>query len=298
MSPEASTAPGVNLGLSRQMWETLERFHGICYLAPEVREEATNAGLKGFWMNYFATRIAPVGPVGPAVVADTFFYYGPARVERAIPDAWEFADPVAIIDARYRGMDRALRRLFGDQVDGLEMSEAAELATHALTGLDPIGRVLASAWAALGQPAGSAALRLWHATTVLREYRSGNHLIAVCSERLDGCQAVVSHVAAGGAPAVWIRDEAGWTAEDEASAVAALTGRGWLDADGRITPEGAAGRVRLETLTDDLDAPVWERLGETESRRLQELVGQFGAVLEPDDQLDWRTVYREEPCPG
>ena len=71
--------------VSRAMWEAVERFHGLTYTAPEVREQGTAAGLKGFWMNYFATRIAPVGPVGADIVASTFFYYGPARVNRAIP---------------------------------------------------------------------------------------------------------------------------------------------------------------------------------------------------------------------
>ena len=34
------------------MWEAVERYHQLCYWAPEVREEGAKAGLKGFWMNY------------------------------------------------------------------------------------------------------------------------------------------------------------------------------------------------------------------------------------------------------
>ncbi|MFT5269394.1 MAG: hypothetical protein ACI88C_002838, partial [Acidimicrobiales bacterium] len=100
--------------VSRPMWEAVERFHGLTYIAPEVREEGIATGLKGFWMNYFASRIAPIGPVGALVVESTFFYYAPARVRRAIPDAWSFSTPVDVVAARYRGMDRALRATYSD----------------------------------------------------------------------------------------------------------------------------------------------------------------------------------------
>ena len=92
------------------MWEAVERYHQLCYWAPEVREEGAKAGLKGFWMNYFASRAAPLGPVSAATVQALFFYYSSDRVERAIPDAWNYASPEKILLARYRAMDRALRR--------------------------------------------------------------------------------------------------------------------------------------------------------------------------------------------
>ncbi|MEL7157015.1 MAG: hypothetical protein AAFN30_10490, partial [Actinomycetota bacterium] len=126
---------GLEPGVSRVMWEAVERLHGLCYVAPEVREEGTAAGLKGFWMNYFATRIAPVGPVGPDIVEATFFYYNRPRIERAIPDAWRFSSPEAVLAARFRGMDRALRRVLGDDiVDGADRAEAAALVAEAAAG--------------------------------------------------------------------------------------------------------------------------------------------------------------------
>lgn len=276
--------------VSRAMWEAVERFHGLCYLAPEVREEGSAAGLKGFWMNYFATRIAPVGEVGPAIVEATFFYYNRPRIDRAIPDAWHFSSAADVLAARYRGMDRALRRVFGDAVDGDEMAEAASLVVEATAGCQPIGRTLYAGWAALPWPDESH-LRLWHGCTLLREHRSGSHLIAVCAEGLDGCQSVVSHVAVGGAPRDWIGDEAGWTEADERSALVALAARGWVDDAGSATEEGRAGRQRIEDLTDELELPVWERLGPDRGRRLFDLLVGFDRHLPPDDQLDWESIY-------
>ncbi|MGI9595641.1 MAG: SCO6745 family protein [Acidimicrobiales bacterium] len=275
---------------SRIMWEATERFHGVCYVAAEMKEESTAAGLKGSWMGYFAGRIAPAGPVSAAVVSSTFFYFGPARVNRAIPDAWTLATPEAVIAARYRGVDRGLRSILGDRVDSAEVREAAELVRHAAAGCEPIGRLLHAAWASLEWPA-DAHLALWHGCTLLREYRSGNHLMAVCCEGLDGCEAVVSHVAVGDAPRDWIRSEAGWTEADEASAVARLQARGWLDGTGAATAECRRGRQRIEDMTDRLDAPVWDRLGDEKCRRLFELLAELSAPFPPDDQLDWQQLY-------
>lgn len=281
----------IDASVSRPMWEAVERFHALTYLAPEVRETATTAGLRGFWMNYFATRIAPVGAVGPEVVQSTFFYYGPSRVRRAIPDAWTFSDPSAVIAARYQGMDLALRSVY-DDVDSDDFHEAAQLIRLAADGCDPIGRLLHAGWASLPWPS-EPHMALWHGCTLLREYRSGNHLMAVCAEGLDGCEAVVSHAAAGGAPKAWIQDEAGWTADDEAAAVSRLQARGWLDNSGSATSACAQGRARLEQHTDLLDFPVWERLGESAGQRLFTLLAGFAQALPPDDQLDWQHHYPE-----
>ena len=272
------------------MWEAVERFHALCYFAPEVREEGTNAGLKGFWMNYFATRVAPVGEVGPAIVQSSFFYYGPARVERALPDAWTFATPADVVAARYRGMDRSLRSVYGSTVDSAEMAEAAALIREATSHCAPIGRVLHAGWAALPWPT-EPHLALWHGCTLLREYRSGNHLIAVSAAGLNGCESVVSHVAVGGAPRAWIQDEAGWTEGDEAAAVASLQSRGWLDAAGDVTAEGRSGRQNIEALTDQLDHSVWDAIGNEKGQRLFDLLSGFASQLPPDDQLDWELHY-------
>lgn len=272
------------------MWEAIERFHGLCYTAPEVREEGTAVGLKGFWMNYFATRIAPVGEVGPDIVASAFFYFNRPRIDRAIPDAWRFSSPHAVLAARYRGMDRALRRVYGDVVDGPDMADAAQLVTRAAAACNPIGRTIYAGWASLPWPE-EPHLRLWHGCTLLREFRSGNHLIALAAEGLDGCEAVVSHVAVGGAPQAWIQDEAGWTESDERQAIERLAARGWVDSAGAATGQGRAGRQRIEDLTDRLDLPVWHHLGAADGRRLFDLLSRFAVSLPPDDQLDWETIY-------
>lgn len=278
------------------MWEAVERFHGVGYLAPETREEADAIGLKGAWMAYFASRAAPLGAVPPSVVLSTFFYFGPSRVNRAIPDAWRFATPEDVLTARYHGIDRALRRTHGGAIDTSDVTEAAALVREAAGGCGTIGRVLHDGWAALDWPE-EPHLALWHGCTLLREYRSGNHLMALCVEGVDGCESVVSHVAVGGAPRDWIRHEAGWTEADERFAVERLQNRGWLDDAGQATAACRRGRERIEKLTDELDFPVWQRLGESNASRLFELLTKLVAPLPADDQIDWRSLYDEHGAP-
>lgn len=288
MTPPRTTA--------RLLWEAVERYHQVCYVAPEVRTAGTEAGLKGFWMNYFATRAAPMGPVAPEVVEAVFFYFGPARVRRALPDAWVFSSPEAVLEARYRAMDRALRRELGDRIDDGAIAEAVGLVEAGLADADPIGKPLYAGWRALATPE-TPHLALWHLATVSREYRNGCHLIALAAAGLDGCEAVVSQVAVDEAPAVWITDEAGWGDEEAAAAVERLRARGWVDEHGGATQAGRDGRAAIEARTDELDGARWARLGEDGQARLVELMGRITAGFPADDQLDWRQIYGENDRP-
>ena len=234
---------------ARQMWECVERYHQLCYWAPEVREAGTSAGLRGFWMNYFATRVAPLGPVPASVVESLFFYYAPARVRRAIPDAWTFSSPTQVLAARHEGMDAALRRELGELVGSDSIRRSVETVRAACEAADPVGRVLFAGWASLDWP-DEPHLALWHGCTLLREYRSGCHLIALAAAGLNGCESVVSQVAVDEAPREWVQQEAGWTATEAADSYERLRGRGWVDADGQATDAGIAGRAEVEAVTD------------------------------------------------
>lgn len=274
------------------MWEVVERVHSApVYLAPETRQAAARAGAKGFWMGYFATRAAPMGPVGPEVVEAIFFYFAPARVRRAIPDAWHLSSPSALLEARYQGVDAALRRLLGDElVASPQLAEAADLAQEAASRGVAMGKPLYAGWSALPWPEPTH-LRLWHAATLLREHRSGAHLVALAASGLDGCEAVVSHVAVDGAPREWIQGESGWSPEEHAAAEQRLQQRGWLDSSGRITAAGRSGRLAVEQLTDELDGAGWATLGAQRCQRLITLLEPVVARFEPDDQLDWQQLY-------
>ncbi len=265
---------------ARLAWKTLEPYHAMIYFAPEAREAYSAAGLKGYWMGYFASRVAAMGPVSAQVVAATFFNFHPRMVARAIPDAWQFSTPERVLAARYGAADAALRRVLGEQVSAPEVAEAVDLARQAVEGCSVAGRPLFAAHLAHPWPA-EPHLALWHATTLLREFRGDGHVAALLAEGLDGCEAHLTLVGTGSVPREAIQPHRGWSDEEWDAAQARLVSRGWLDETGKLTGRGWAGRNAVEERTNELAMPPWYHLGEERLARLLELVRPLsGLVIE------------------
>jgi hypothetical protein len=257
--------------LSRRMWHLTEPYHAATYFASECRDAFTAVGLRGFWMGYFAGRSAPLGRVPPEVVIATFFNFHPARVRRALPDAWGFATVEQVLAARIEGVDGAMRRLLGDHVGDPALAEAGDLARAATEGCELPGRPLFAGNAALPWP-DEPHLVLWHATTLLREHRGDGHVTALASEGLDGCEVHVLASAASGATPEMLQVARGWSPEDWAAASQRLRERGWFDARGELTALGRQTRERIEDRTDDLALPPWRHLGAARCERLAGLL--------------------------
>ncbi|MEV1009591.1 hypothetical protein [Streptomyces sp. NPDC049881] len=260
------------LGTVRRMWQLLEPVHAIAYYAPESVERAAALGYPAErrWAGYFAWRAAPLGPVGPALVNAVFYSFSPRKVARHITHAWDTTTPGAVVAARLASVDEALRRLLGERAASPEVREAAALARRAAEAADTAGRPLAAANAALPWPDEPHAV-LWHAATVLREHRGDGHITALQTHGLGPLDSLVSHAAAGAAPAEVFASR-GWSAEEWDAARARLAGRGLVDADGAATAEGLRVRGEVERLTDELAAAPWAALTPAETARLAELV--------------------------
>ena len=253
------------------MWQHLEPYHAVIYFAEEKKGAYEAAGLKGGWMGYFASRAAPMGPVPAEVVIATFYNFHPAMVRRAIPDAWRFSSPERVLQARYAAVDAALRRLFGDMIDGSEIEEASALAQTAAVAADPVGRPLFAAHLSLEWPS-EPHMRLWHAATLLREHRGDGHVALLMSERIGGCEAHVMLVASGASTAEMQRAYRGWSETEWDDAVAGLQRRGLIADDGTFTDEGRRVRDRIERRTDELALAPYEALGDDDCSRLDKLL--------------------------
>jgi hypothetical protein len=261
--------------VSRSSWRTLEPVHAHVYFVPEAQEEYAALGFDlkaNRAAGYFPARAAAMGAVSPAVVQATFFNFSAIAVAFGMDKAWETATPAQLVAARYRAVDRSLRRLCGDLLDAPDVVAAVELARTACEGCTPEGRPLYAANAALAWP-DVPHLQLFHAVTLLREYRGDGHIAALVAEGISGLEAAVMHVAQGDA---WTREPLrktrGYSTEEWDAAVARLRERGWLDDAERFTDEGRAVRQRVEDRTDELALPAWERLGEDGCARLRDLV--------------------------
>lgn len=260
-----------DLSGARTAWRVLEPYHAMIYFAPEAREAYALAGLKGFWMGYFASRAAPLGTVPASVVTAMFFNFHPSMVARAIPDAWRFSSPERVLQARFQAADAALRRLLGSQLASNEIAEAAELAKEAVAGCLVAGRPLFAAYSALPWPT-EQHLVLWHAATLLREFRSDGHVVSLLAEGLDGCEAHLTLVSTGTVPREAIQPHRGWSDEEWEAARQRLQRRGLLDKSGLLTPAGRALRQAVEDRTDLLALPPWQHLGSEQPARLVSLV--------------------------
>lgn len=251
---------------------SLELLHSLCYFAPEVESELTGTGLEPGRMTYFAGRSAPMGAVGAGVVAATFYNFNPALIGDAIPRAWSLAAPDTIVRARYRGVDAAYRALLGDVVESPEMAEAAHLAAIAAQGIPGVdGRPLYAGYAGLDWPE-EPHLVLWHALTLMREYRGDGHVAALQTAGLTGLEALITHTAAGiGFQKSFAQSRRGWSPDEWDAAVTALRDRELLDARGDLTADGRELREVVEDLTDELGAAPWAALGEDGVARLAEL---------------------------
>jgi len=283
--------------LARLAWRTAEPIHGMIYFAPEAHERYAALGLGGR-MGYFASRAAALGPVGADTVVATFFNFKPALVRAAIPAAWQIAAPQDILRVRLEAADAALRRACGpDLLDSPEMGEAARLARRAAEAASelPQGRPLFAATSALPWP-DEPHLVLWHAQTLLREYRGDGHVAALLLTGCSGIEALVLHAATGKVPAEALRRTRGWSVAEWETAADGLRSRGLLEAgdESRLTETGQAQRQWVEDKTDLMALPAYAVLGADGCARLVELAGPISRAVAEAGLLDPSKVIQAD----
>ena len=247
--------------LARRFWAAIEPIHAIVYFAREPVEAARRIGLRGFWMGYFAGRVAPMGSVPAEAVVAMAYGFAPAMVKRAIPDAWTFADPTAVVSARITSAGQALRHHLASS----ELTNLAELSGLLWTAVEACrfdGRPLAAAWSQVPRPV-DAVESTWLAATILREHRGDGHVLAGVGAGLRGLDATVSFVATRAISRELIQPSRGWSDEDWEQSARQLQARGLIDSYGRLTKTGGTLRREIEDLTDRLASAPVERLGET-----------------------------------
>lgn len=255
---------------ARAVWQYGEPVHAVIYYAPERRSATDALGLKGGWMSYFGCRAAPLGAATAATVTALFYNFHPRMVARAVPDAWTFAAPADLLDARLAAMDAALRRVLGDDVaSSPAVARAAELAAAAVAGCNMAGRPMGAANQAIPEP-DEPHLRLWQALTAIREHRGDGHVDRLVDADVSPPEALVLQAITGRSPEDGLRSNRGWSDDDWSAAAASLIGRGLVDDEMRVTSVGAELRQAIEHGTDRLAASIVAAIGDD---RADELVG-------------------------
>jgi hypothetical protein len=258
----------------------------MIYFTPHGPAAYAEVGITHQRMAYFASRSAAAGRAPAETVIATFFNFNPAIVRKVIPAAWDIASPAQVLAARLDAVDRSLRQAWPDEIESPQVREAAELARRAAerAACRLEGRPLFAAHAALPWP-DAPHLVLWHAQTLLREYRGDGHIALLLTEGLDGLGALITHAATGAIPAEALRTSRAWTEQEWAAGVDRVREQGWL-ADGpelALSESGQARRRSIEDHTDQLAVYAYEAIGQDGCARLRELTAPLSAAVAAAD---------------
>ena len=283
MSADTSTSP-VSAVTARKTWRTLEPLHGMVYFAPEAAESYRRLGLTG-QSGYFASRSAAMGSVSAGVVVATFYNFKPSLVHESMDGVWDAVTPHAVLEARTSAASAALRRMLGDAATSPDVAASAELARHAAerAGHHREGRPLFAGHAGLAWPDDPLEV-LWHAQTLLREFRGDGHISLLLQHDLDGVEALVMHEATGELPLSLLKATRGWSDDEWDAAAVRLRERGWLRPGASaehlaLTDEGAAVRLAIEEATDRLSVLPYEAIGESGCDTLRGLARPFSRAV-------------------
>jgi len=273
--PEAGCAEST----ARRLHRLVEPICLVTFFSDEPNDELMALGFRNYWDGYFAARAAPLGHVPAEVVHAAFYSFADGEVARHIPRVWDTATPEAAFAARERGCVAALRRILGDLADTPGLVRAADLATKAATSAPTEGRVMYAGLRTLPLP-GEPVARLYHAATLLREYRGDGHVAALVAARIGGTEAHVLHALSEGTPAEKFGRVHHLPKAQLAAVVDGMRARGLIDTSGWLTEAGRETKQRIESLTDELAAPAYDILEPSELNQLVADLEPISAALE------------------
>lgn len=285
---------------SRELWRVAEPYHQVAYRSPEAAAAYTALGLVTPPHQYFANRLAVMGPVGVTTASALLYGFDPAYVGTAVPEIWTIADPQRICDARRDAAVACLRRI----VPGIETStlaaELSHIARDLVVRLDFAGCPIGAA--CFDQPYPDAPdAGLWHSCTVLREHRGDAHWRATAAHGIDPVECHILHAADGAMPEDLLQRVTGWDDVAWADAKARLGRRGLIDAtDGRptLTTDGRTTKRAIEAATDAHADAAIEAVGTSRVLQMRELMRPWiAAIMDADVIGAWKVreaLWRDE----
>ncbi|WP_096288737.1 hypothetical protein [Glutamicibacter sp. BW80] len=222
---------------------------------------------------YLAGRLSPAGIVSGNGASSLLYSFSAAMLNRRVPLVWDAISPAAAIEARFVAIDRTLTEyLPADLISGESMVLAASLARKAADACAAEGRPMFGALKNIEYPE-PAYLALWHACTLLREYRGDGHIDVLREHGLSGIQSLVFHSSTPmGMPMEVVREKRGWSVKDWTDAAQSLASLGLLNGAGQITDKGLALHWSIESETDTGSRQPFESLGITDTRALSDLM--------------------------
>lgn len=236
-----------NRALAADVKTQIRRLGGNFMKSAQARSDAAALGLADL-SYYFGGRGGVLGDIDDDVIG-TLFHFFPADVARASWQAARKRMPPHDIGLRYAETCRAWGRLRLRRWPRAE--RLAELLESIADAAADTGLSLFAAWRSVPLPddGPGRAVQLAH---VLREHRGGHHAIAVLASQLDPLLAVLGR-------------------DDGAKRARQLH---WAEPFPPVTSEIQERRKEIEELTDDLAAPAYAVLNDTQAAELKTLLGE------------------------
>ena len=284
--------------VARRIWDVVEPIAANVYFAPEVHaayqeigfDASTRSSGKVHYPDmvaYFTSRGACLGPnVDGHLVASAFGVFKRPMVVAAVADGWRRADQRTVLAARERGGVASLRRLIGDEPEGLGW--ATEVLQRMVEAAPGEGRSLFSGLLSLGYPDDPMGA-FWRAADLVREHRGDSHIAAWIGADLDACEIGVLTDPWRGQPLKsWVRSR-GWTEDELDAACDRLRSRGLLDGDD-LTDVGRRLREGIDDATDRMEGRLVAALG-SDAPRLFELLNPWCDLIVADGGYPIRVTW-------
>ena len=249
-APRVPDTPG------RRLRDAAEPIATIYIWGRPVNARLAALGLN-FLTGYLWSRTAPMGEPTAPVVTSAFAVFEPGLMTGLWEEARRTASREQVLAVREEGSVASLRELLPDADVGdavAQLRRATDLAAEDVAGRPLFAGLVSLPWPAdpLGQ--------LWHAASLLREYRGDVHQAANVAAGLTGLQMnQMTEYWVGWEPTSYAGTR-GWSPEAMAAGDAALAERG-LVAQGALTPEGRRLRETVEEQTEAAMAPLVDAIG-------------------------------------
>lgn len=258
---------------ARRLRDAMEPIGTINFWGQQVHERLAGLGLN-FLTGYVWARSAPMGEPAAPVVAAAFGVFEPELIAALYDEARTVASRDAVLAAREHGAVESLRALLpgADVTDAVTaLRRGTDVAVRHLVGRPLFAGISSLPWPqdALGQ--------LWHAVTLLREYRGDVHQAANVAAGLDAIQMNLMTEYWVGWGYTEYTGTRGWSAEAMDEANAGLVQRG-LVADGALTEQGRTLRNAIEAQTEAALEPVVDAIG-SELPALTEQLDEWSAAI-------------------
>ncbi len=260
----------MTLSPARRVWDVIEPIAANVYFAPEVHKAYQEIGFDGpsrvmrgieypDMLAYFVSRGACLGDqVSGHLVAAAFGVFKRSMVVAAVEQGWQRTDAPTVLAARQKGATASLRRILGDEPEGLAW--ATEVLKRMAEAGPAEGRYLHSGLLSLGYP-GTPMGDFWRAADLVREHRGDSHIAAWIDADLDACEVGLLTDPWRGQPLKsWVRSRA-WSEEELDAGVERLRARGYLDGD-ELTVAGRNLREDIESATDVMERRTVDALGD------------------------------------